>query len=391
MALADYISSYNKEALPEIELQRKLLREQLQKQQQQEQDALQRALARAGGGPSGAGIKLQQQQQSEFADRAQQAETGLMVADISTKRQLAEAEKQREFAKGERIAGQEFAGAEGLKQREFAGAEAEKQRTFQKGLTDTDLAFRQKVFEAEDKARIRQMDTQEKQFSQSMELERRAMEINKWLAEVEAGRPTDLLGSLFGPMFSTAGASGSFRGMVSGALGGAAIGAGVGSIVPGAGTAVGAGVGAGIGAALSICFVKGTMIKMAHGKEMAIERIKVGDKCLDGGVVKAIGKAISDDVFDYKGVMVTGSHAVVEDGIWKRVKDTKHAKKIIPVEFREVYYLSNRNHLILIGNTVFADYEELDNSSNFSDEEIIVKLNQIKKDIEESEVDHADY
>ena len=41
-----------------------------------------------------------------------------------------------------------------------------------------------------------------------------------------------------------------------------------------------------------------------------------------------ISKLLSDDIYDYKGVYVAGSHAVKEDGVWMRVEDSKIGKPL---------------------------------------------------------------
>jgi hypothetical protein len=72
------------------------------------------------------------------------------------------------------------------------------------------------------------------------------------------------------------------------------------------------------------CFLKGTQVTMADGSTKAIEQVDLGDNVAKGGKVFATGKFLVDNLHDYKGIKVSGSHMVYEDNKWLRVKDSKH-------------------------------------------------------------------
>ena len=60
------------------------------------------------------------------------------------------------------------------------------------------------------------------------------------------------------------------------------------------------------------CFIKGTMIQMLDGTEKEITTIKVGEET-KGGIVQAKMEFMPQSIYNYKGVLVSGSHWVVED------------------------------------------------------------------------------
>ena len=76
------------------------------------------------------------------------------------------------------------------------------------------------------------------------------------------------------------------------------------------------------------CFDKGTLVQMADGTKKAIELIKLGDITKGGevyGTHRFIGGA---NAHDYRGVIVSGTHWVVENGKTLDVQDSLLAKKI---------------------------------------------------------------
>jgi len=79
------------------------------------------------------------------------------------------------------------------------------------------------------------------------------------------------------------------------------------------------------------CFAPGTMVKMADGSSRAIEELRIGDKTAGGAVTGVMQYTCdADELFDYRGTVVTGSHAVWdgETQEWKRVRHSKEAVKM---------------------------------------------------------------
>ena len=106
------------------------------------------------------------------------------------------------------------------------------------------------------------------------------------------------------------------------------------------------------------CFLKGTQVTMADGSTKAIEQVDLGDKVAEGGKVFATGKFLVDNLHDYRGIKVSGSHMVNEDGNWTRVEDSKHGKALGDEE-HTVYVFGAENRRILINNILFTDYFEV--------------------------------
>ena len=53
---------------------------------------------------------------------------------------------------------------------------------------------------------------------------------------------------------------------------------------------------------------------MEDGSIKHIEELQLGDRVKDGGLVDGLGSFLADDIYDYQGIYVAGSHAVKEDG-----------------------------------------------------------------------------
>ena len=123
------------------------------------------------------------------------------------------------------------------------------------------------------------------------------------------------------------------------------------------------------------CFAEGTPITMADGTTKPVEEIDLFDVCQVGGMVNGKGVVIAEDIYDYEGVMVTGSHAVYEDDKWIRVKDSE---KSIPVDLDEpikVYIVNNVDHVLIVNEIIFADYGEVTDSENMTADERLAYLN----------------
>ena len=106
------------------------------------------------------------------------------------------------------------------------------------------------------------------------------------------------------------------------------------------------------------CFIKGTLVTMADGSTKPVEQVDLGDEVAEGGSVFAVGRFLNTELYDYKGVKVSGSHMVNEDGTWIRVRDTKHGKSL-GNDLNTVYVFGSENRRILINGILFTDYFEV--------------------------------
>ena len=106
------------------------------------------------------------------------------------------------------------------------------------------------------------------------------------------------------------------------------------------------------------CFLAGTMISMADGSKKEVEKIDLGDVVEVGGKVFATGKFLTEDLHDYKGIKVSGSHMVNENNKWIRVADSKYSKLVDNNE-HTVYVFGSENRRIVIDDILFTDYFEV--------------------------------
>ena len=106
------------------------------------------------------------------------------------------------------------------------------------------------------------------------------------------------------------------------------------------------------------CFIKGTLITMANGSTKPVEQVDLEDKVAVGGKVFAVGRFLNTELYDYKGIKVSGSHMVNENGTWLRVRDTKHGKSLGD-DLNTVYVFGSENRRILINEILFTDYFEV--------------------------------
>jgi len=106
------------------------------------------------------------------------------------------------------------------------------------------------------------------------------------------------------------------------------------------------------------CFIAGTMITMHDGSLKPVEQVDIGDAVAVGGKVFATGKFLIDNLYDYNGIQVSGTHMVKEDGAWTRVEDSRIGRSLGDDEVI-VYVFGNQNRRIIINGTEFTDYFEL--------------------------------
>jgi hypothetical protein len=124
------------------------------------------------------------------------------------------------------------------------------------------------------------------------------------------------------------------------------------------------GSGGGIGGmGAGMCFDPSTPIQMADGSTKEIKDIQLGDDTKGGEVTGVFQFKAADEIHDYKGVTVAGSHFVKEDGKFIMVKDSPLSVKIdrIPV----VYSLDTTARRIFINDIEFADYNGDGVAKNF--------------------------
>lgn len=121
------------------------------------------------------------------------------------------------------------------------------------------------------------------------------------------------------------------------------------------------------------CFLPDTPVEMMGDKSKPIGEMKLGDQTL-GGEVISIRRSISDDLYFYNGIHVTGSHAVREAGVWIRVADSPLAQAL---DGRwEVVSIVTTKHRIYSLGMVMADETETDDYEVLTIEESLDALNR---------------
>ena len=106
------------------------------------------------------------------------------------------------------------------------------------------------------------------------------------------------------------------------------------------------------------CFIAGTMVTMADGTRKPVEQVDIGDNVMVGGQVFATGKFLINNLYEYKGIQVSGTHMVKEHGKWTRVENSK-AGISLGSDDAIVYVFGSENRRIIIDGIEFTDYFEL--------------------------------
>jgi hypothetical protein len=106
------------------------------------------------------------------------------------------------------------------------------------------------------------------------------------------------------------------------------------------------------------CFLAGTPITMTDGTTKPVEQVDLRDEVAVGGYVFATGKFIIDNLYEYKGIKVSGLHMVKEDGVWMRVMDSEHGVSLGDEE-HVVYVFGSEYRRIVINGIEFTDYFEI--------------------------------
>ena len=104
---------------------------------------------------------------------------------------------------------------------------------------------------------------------------------------------------------------------------------------------------------------------MADGSTKPVEQVDLGDKVAEGGKVFAAGRFLTEELHDYEGIKVSGSHMVNENDTWVRVRDSKKGKPLGDDE-HTVYVFGAENRRILINGILFTDYFEVKEQDQLS-------------------------
>lgn len=131
---------------------------------------LQRNLARMGQVNSGAGLKLQRQLGDEQMKQVAAVGEGVEAERAGAEMQEQEMERQRQFAREERLSSQEFARGEREGSQSFMRGEREGSQAFATSERLGTQGFSKSLFDAEMKFKEKGMKVQQGQFAQQMKL-----------------------------------------------------------------------------------------------------------------------------------------------------------------------------------------------------------------------------
>lgn len=126
-----------------------------------------------------------------------------------------------------------------------------------------------------------------------------------------------------------------------------------------------------------LCFDPSTLVTMADGTQKIIRDIQLGDET-KGGQVESIriSATLPGTRYLYKGVTVTGSHAVNEGGEWIRVEDSTLS---VPIHGPGVVCsIVTDEHRIYVNDIEFADEHESDYYEDLTIDESLAFLNDRK-------------
>lgn len=124
------------------------------------------------------------------------------------------------------------------------------------------------------------------------------------------------------------------------------------------------------------CFDPFTIVEMNNGKYKPIKNIRPGDKLKGNNKVTATFKVThNEDMYCYKSVIVSGSHNVWVNGEWLQVKDIPGIYKVNKYKEPILYCLNTEKHMIEINDTIFADWDDID---DFESEAMNKKISKNK-------------
>lgn len=107
----------------------------------------------------------------------------------------------------------------------------------------------------------------------------------------------------------------------------------------------------------AVCFPGSTLINLENNNTKPIRDIRIGEKIQNNVVTgKLYIKPQLSDIYNYNGVLVSGSHLIFEEDEWIRIQDSKKAH--LNIINTELYCLITSNNTIHINNDIFRDYQE---------------------------------
>ena len=119
------------------------------------------------------------------------------------------------------------------------------------------------------------------------------------------------------------------------------------------------------------CFIKGTLVQMADGTEKEISLIELNDYTR-GGRVESLMQFLPSIIYDYKGVKVSSTHWVKEEGQFIKIENSKYG--ILTDQIAPVYCLVTSEHRIFINDIEFTDYTVIGSWKEAGIEDVVLAI-----------------
>jgi len=113
------------------------------------------------------------------------------------------------------------------------------------------------------------------------------------------------------------------------------------------------------------CFLEGTQFYLEDGSLKNVEQLTPRDTLLMGGSTYATAQFVCREMYSYgqSGILVAGSHAVLEKDGWTRVRNSPNATRRPDLDGSIVYVVWNERHrMVHADGTIFTDYAETDST-----------------------------
>ena len=113
---------------------------------------------------------------------------------------------------------------------------------------------------------------------------------------------------------------------------------------------------------IGVCFSGNTLLNTIDGK-ISIKNLKPGQKLTEDNYVISTIKIINtEDMYNLNNIIVSGSHLVLINDKWIRVRDIEYSKKVFNFSETYIYCLNTTKGIIKINDIIFKDFSESNNS-----------------------------
>ena len=110
------------------------------------------------------------------------------------------------------------------------------------------------------------------------------------------------------------------------------------------------------------CFDPNTELSVSFSNETkSIKNIKIGERLQGNNTIlgKILLSSDNEDMYHYKGIIVSGSHRVLENNEWIYIKDSRFSKIYLNYPYPYIYCLITANKRINIQNVEMLDWDEV--------------------------------